>query len=483
MIRQELNVKLQQKLSPLQIQVIKMLEYPAIEMEERIREEMEANPALEEGRDKEEEENNDEYSNSEEDRGDEKVDLEEYAIDDDIPDYRLNINNYSPDEQPDSVPFSAGISFHEHLLAQLELSTTNSTIRHLAEYLVGNIDEDGYLRRSIEMMVDDLAFQVGITVPDSDMYKALEIVQDLEPAGVGARSLQECLMLQLDRKKSTNSIEHAKRIITSFFDQFSKKQFDVIGRRIGVEETELKLAIAEILKLNPKPGNAFANGSESLMERITPDFVVENDNGKLTITLNNSNIPELRVSQNYSNMVQDFMGNKTNQSREMKDAILFAKQKIDAARWFIDAIKQRNATLMKTMNAILCEQYNFFLSGDDSQLRPMRLRDIADKVGFDISTISRVSNSKYVQTEFGVFPLKYFFSETMMTNQGEEVSNKEIKQIIVQVIQEEDKAQPIADDALTDILKEKGYIIARRTVAKYREQLNIPVARLRKKRI
>ena len=264
MLKQELSVKLQQKLSPLQIQVIKMLEYPAIEMEERIREEMEANPALEEGRDSEDSEYDDEFSNKEDEKFDEKIDIEEYALDDDIPDYRLNINNYSPDEQADSVPFSAGISFHEHLIGQLELVQCTSTIRHLSEYLIGNIDEDGYLRRSIESMVDDLAFQVGITVPDSDMYLALEVVQDLEPAGVGARSLQECLMLQLNRKSSNVRVEHAKRIITSYFEQFSKKQFDVIGRRIGANDEDLKEAIAEILRLNPKPGNAFSNGSASL---------------------------------------------------------------------------------------------------------------------------------------------------------------------------------------------------------------------------
>jgi len=320
-----------------------------------------------------------------------------------------------------------------------------------------------------------------LSITDADMEKALLVVQNLDPSGVGARDLKECLLLQLRHKQATSSITLAERVIDRFFEPFSKKQYDLIARRLGLSDAEMKEVVAEIMKLNPKPGNAFSTPSEILLQQVTPDFIIENDNGRLSVILNNSNIPDLKVSKTYNNMVSDYVGNKENQNREMRDAILFAKQKIDAARWFIDAIKQRNVTLLKTMNAIVEEQYAFFLEGDDTKLRPMKLKDIADKVGFDVSTISRVSNSKYVQTEFGVFPLKYFFSETMQTASGEEVSNKEIKQIIVDVVSEEDKSNPIADDALTEILREKGYVIARRTVAKYREQLNIPVARLRKK--
>ena len=479
MLKQQLNIKLQQKLSPLQIQMIKMLEYPAVELEERIREEMEANPALDEGKEtntdeSEEHENNEEIADG--------FDLEEYAADDDIPDYKLQTHNYSADDKPSSVPISGQTTFHEYLTNQLELCEADTQTRQLALYLIGNIDDDGYLRRDIESMVDDLAFQLGLSVSDQQMNKALEVVHQLDPSGVGARNLQECLLLQLRHRKSTPTILRAQRVIDRFFEQFSKKQFDSIARRLGLTDDEMEQVVAEIMKLNPKPGNAFSTAAEILSDQITPDFIVENDNGRLTVSLNNANVPDLRVSETYNNMVSDYVSNKENQSRELRDAIVFAKQKIDAARWFIDAIKQRNVTLLKTMNAIIQEQYAFFIEGDDTKLRPMKLKDIADKIGFDVSTISRVSNSKYVQTEFGIFPLKYFFSETMQTASGEEVSNKEIKQIIINVISEEDKANPIADDALTELLREKGYLIARRTVAKYREQLNIPVARLRRKK-
>ena len=480
MLKQQLNIKLQQKLSPLQIQVIKMLEYPTVELEERIREEMEANPALDEGREETVSEEND-FDSGGDDDFDTDFDLTEYAMDDDIPDYKLQTNNHSVDDKEVSMPLSGQTTFHEYLTSQLELCEADTKTRQLAQYLIGNIDDDGYLRREIEAMVDDLAFQFGLSITDAEMQKALVVVQNLDPSGVGARDLKECLLLQLRHKQATSSITLAERVIDRFFEPFSKKQYDLIARRLGLSDAEMKEVVAEIMKLNPKPGNAFSTPSEILLQQVTPDFIIENDNGRLSVILNNSNIPDLKVSKTYNNMVSDYVGNKENQNREMRDAILFAKQKIDAARWFIDAIKQRNVTLLKTMNAIVEEQYAFFLEGDDTKLRPMKLKDIADKVGFDVSTISRVSNSKYVQTEFGVFPLKYFFSETMQTASGEEVSNKEIKQIIVDVVSEEDKSNPIADDALTEILREKGYVIARRTVAKYREQLNIPVARLRKK--
>lgn len=490
MLKQELNLKLQQKLSPMQIQVIKMLEYPTIEMEERIREEMEINPALEEGKDdlsdnldelEAERMHTDEEGNE---LSREDFEITEYASDDDIPDYKLFTNNVSPGEPfPETIPLSSGISFHEHLSSQLELIEVPTEKRQLAEYLIGNIDDDGYLRRSVESMVDDLAFQVGLLISEEEMFEALYVVQSLDPAGVGAQTLQECLLLQLERKNQTKNIKLASRIISKMFVQFTKKQFETIKNRLSLDNEQFREVLEEILKLNPKPGNAFSNGSETLSERIMPDFLIENENGRLIIHLNNLNIPDLRVSPAYNQMVQDFIGNKSNQNRENKDAILFAKQKIEAARWFIDAIKQRNSTLLSTMEAIVNAQAAFFLTGDEASLRPLKLQDIADVVGFDVSTISRVSNSKYVQTEFGIYALKFFFSETMMTSDGEKVSNKEIKQCIQSLIEEEDKSNPITDDVLTELLREQGYVIARRTVAKYREQLGISVARLRVKSI
>lgn len=481
MLNLQQNIKLQQKLSPLQIQVIKMLEYPAVEFEERIREEMEANPALEEGKDENSDTDDfDTASANETNDGISDV-YDDYDMDDDIPDYRLNINNGSPDDKHETIPFSGGISFHEHLEDQLKMSAADKKTQQLAQYLIGNIDEDGYLRRDLESMIDDLAFQAGISVSEEEMQNALTVVQGLDPAGIGARNLQECLSLQLHQKEPTLCIKTATRVIDDFFEPFSKKQYDLIAKRMNLSDEQMRNAIEEIVKLNPKPGNAFANPAETLIQRVTPDFVVENDNGILSVHLNNGNLPELRVSPSYHHMVQEFMGNKKNQTQANKNALLFAKQKIDAAAWFIDAIKQRNTTLLQTMEAIVKAQYDFFLEGEEAKLKPMKLKDIADKIGYDVSTISRVSNSKYVQTEFGIFPLKYFFSESMMTDSGEEVSNKEIKQIIQEVIDTEDKNHPIADGDLTDLLQEKGYIIARRTVAKYREQLNLPVARLRKK--
>lgn len=484
-LKQRLDIKLQQKLTPLQIQVIKLLEYPTDELDMRVREELEANPALDEGNDQDDlqtEDNNDDYGNeAEKDDTNDDFDLSEFLNDDDeIPEYRLKANNRSDEDQQEAIPIAGGISFHENLISQLDLCEMPADIKPLAEYLIGNIDDDGYLRRDIESMLDDIAFQTGTYIEQDKMEKALNIVQSLDPAGVGARNLQECLMLQLKRIKETPDIINAKTIIEQYFVLFSKKQYENIIRRMNVSEDEVKRAISLILRLNPKPGNAFGGNTASVTVHITPDFYVANENGTLKVMLNNSNIPELRINPSYNNMVKDFVSNKNNQTRATKDALTFAKQKIDAARWFIDAIKQRNNTLLMTMNAIVKAQYEFFLDGDESKLRPMKLKDIAEKVGFDISTISRVSNSKYVQTDFGIFPLKYFFSESMKTDSGKEISNKEIKQIIQQVIEEENKQNPISDDAITDSLKEKGYIIARRTVAKYREQLRIPVARLRK---
>jgi RNA polymerase sigma-54 factor len=349
------------------------------------------------------------------------------------------------------------------------------------EYVIGNIDDEGYLRRTPEAMVDDIVFYAGVETTDQEMEQAVQYVRTLDPPGVGAFDLQDCLKLQLERKDYTKTVKSAHLIITDYFDEFSKKHFDKIQRGLSIDDETLKKIMAEIIHLNPKPGNAWSgNILEKSMSTIVPDFILENIEGQLIVSLNNANIPDLRVSSTYNEMFQDYTGNKKNQSREMKDAVMFVKQKIDSARWFIDAIKQRQQTLLTTMIAIVNFQREYFIEGDDTYLKPMILKDIADITGYDISTISRVSNSKYIQTEFGIFPVKYFFSESMTNDVGEEVSTREIKKILQDCVENENKQKPLNDDALVDVLKQKGYLIARRTVAKYREQLNIPVARMRK---
>ena len=479
MLKQQLQLKLQQRLSPAQIQVIKMLEIPTLELEERIRQEIEENPALEEGVEKSEDSDEQEDFNDDFDSND-TPDFEEYMADDDIPDYKLIANNSSRDDKHEDIPFSAGLTFHEFLSDQVGLLQLTDRERSLMDYIIGNIDEEGYLRRSPESMVDDIVFQAGVETTDEEMKRLVREVQQFDPAGVGAINLQECLILQLERREQTPDVINARKIITNFFEEFSKKHYDRIIRAMAITEVELKEALNQIVKLNPKPGNAWSgNVLEKTFSIIVPDFIIENDEGTLTVQLNNSNVPELRVSSTYNEMFRDFTSNKENQSREMKDAVMFAKQKIDAARWFIDAIKQRQQTLIATMTAIVNYQREFFIEGDETYLKPMVLKDIADITGYDISTISRVSSSKYAQTEFGIFPVKFFFSETMLNDSGEEISTREIKKIMLECIDEEDKRAPINDDKLAEVLKEKGYNIARRTVAKYREQLNIPVARLR----
>ena len=480
MLKQQLQQKLQQKLSPAQIQVIKMLEVPTLELEERIRQEIEENPALEEGAESNDNEFDDDFNNEDGGNNDD-FDIGDYVADDDIPDYKLKANNTSKDDKHEDIPFSAGMTFHENLMDQLGLLQLSEHDHQLAEYVIGNIDEEGYLRRTPESMVDDIVFQSGIQTTDDEMYRIVSLIQKFDPAGVGATTLQECLVLQLERKTQTTEIKQAIKIIVDYFEEFSKKHYDKITKAINIDEEQLKRIIAEIVKLNPKPGNSWGgNILEKSMSTIVPDFILENDENQLTVHLNNSNIPELRVNNTYNEMFQDYASNKKNQTREMKDAVMFVKQKIDAARWFIDAIKQRQQTLLTTMIAIVNFQREFFIEGDDTYLRPMILKDIADITGYDISTISRVSNSKYIQTEFGIFPVKYFFSESMTNDSGEEVSTREIKKILQDCIDNEDKRKPLNDDALAEVLKEKGYLIARRTVAKYREQLNIAVARLRK---
>lgn len=480
MLKQSLEQKLQQKLSPAQIQVIKMLEVPTLELEERIRQELEENPALEEGRETSDDDS--EFDEGIDDGGNnDDMDLDDYLPDDDIPDYKLKVNNTSPDDKREDIPFSVGMTFHEFLIEQLGLQTITEHERSLAEYVIGNIDEEGYLRRPLESMVDDIVFHAGVHTTDEEMARVVRLVQEFDPAGVGATDLRECLILQLSRKSDSDKVKNARVILEKYFEEFTRKHFEKIAKNLNISEAELKEALTEISKLNPKPGNGWGgNVLEKSMSTIVPDFLVENDSGVLTVQLNNSNIPELRVSNTYNELFKTYSERKPGKNNGLKDAVTFAKQKIDSARWFIDAIRQRHQTLLTTMRAIVDFQREFFTEGDEMFMKPMILKDIADVTGFDISTISRVSNSKFVQTEFGVFPLKYFFSESMTNDSGEEVSTREIKKILADCIDQEDKKKPLNDDALVDVLKSKGYLIARRTVAKYREQLNIPVARLRK---
>ena len=476
MLTQHLHQKTLQKLSPQQIQFIKLLEVPSVELEERVKKELEENPALEEGREIEENDlHTEDFSEKNED---EDFSIEDYDSDDDIPDYKLSINNHSADSEQNNIPVSLGVSFHEHLIDQLRLQNLSSEDRFLAEYIIGNIDDEGYLKRTPEDVSDDILFQTSKQIEPEKIIEILEIIQEFDPAGVGARNLQECLLLQLKRKNENEFVDVAEKVITECFDEFSKKHYDKILKKLNIDEETLKKAIAEITKLNPKPGNAWGNIWEKNMAEITPDFILENVDGELFLHLNNDNIPDLRVSKMYSSMMQKY-ANK-NESGQTKEAAQFVKQKLDSAKWFIDAIKQRQMTLLTTMNAIIQFQKEYFLTGDDSLLKPMIMKDIATATGYDISTISRVSNSKYIETDFGIFPLKHFFTEAAQTNNGEEITTREIKNILAEQIANENKQRPFTDDELSEMLKKKGFTVARRTVAKYREQLNIPVARLRK---
>ena len=476
MLNQRLQQKLVQKLSPQQIQMIKLLEIPTMQLEERIKEELEENPALEEGRDKIDD-SDDHNAQSEENRDNTDLSIDEYLSSDDTPLYKLSAKNFGKDEQKTEIPFSVGTSFHDQLETQLGLRNINDRQRMLAEYLIGNIDDDGYLRRKLEAVADDMAFSLGIETDEDELEEVLKIIQEFDPPGVGARDLKECLLLQLNQKEDTPEIKLAKSILIYHFDEFTKKHYDKIMSRLGTTEEQLKEAMDEILKLNPRPGGSFQ--SDKVAEHIIPDFLLENKDGTLQLSLNSRNVPELRVSRMYSDMLDAYSKNKAD--KQNKEAVSFVKQKLDSAKWFIDAIKQRQNTLMHTMEAIVDYQKEYFLSGgDEALLNPMILKDIADEIGLDISTVSRVANSKYVQTPFGIYPLKFFFSEGLQTDSGEEVSTREIKKILQECVDNESKRKPLTDDELAAILQEKGYQIARRTVAKYREQLNIPVARLRK---
>ncbi|MFP4025738.1 MAG: RNA polymerase factor sigma-54 [Thiohalospira sp.] len=484
MLKQSLQQKLLQKLSPQQIQMIKLLEIPTIQLEQRIKKELEENPVLEEGKDDEELKNDVDEDISEDnlENDPDEFSLEDYINDEDIPSYKLASHNYSKDDKKEEIPFSVGTSFHEYLQHQIGLRNLSEKEEVLALYLIGNIDDDGYVRRKIEAIVNDLAFSQNIETNEDELLEVLKIVQDLEPTGVGARSLQECLLLQIESKnQEIPEIALARKILKYYFQEFTKKHYEKIITRLNISEEELKNAINEILKLNPKPGSSYSESQSQAIQTIVPDFILDNKDGELQLSLNARNVPELKLNSTYTEMLEGYaLKSKDQKTKNDKEAISFVKQKLDSAKWFIDAIKQRQNTLLLTMNAIIEYQYNYFLEGDESKLKPMILKDIAERTGLDISTISRVANSKYVQTNFGIFPLKYFFSEGLQTESGEEVSSREIKSILKECIANEEKKKPLTDDKLTNILKEKGYRIARRTVAKYREQLNIPVARLRK---
>lgn len=482
-LKQQLQQKQQQRLSPLQMQVIKLTELPNLELEERIKQELVDNPALEEGPDSSEMDQDPldqtDYDESSEPITQEDIALGDYLTEDDMPDYRLS-NNSGTIANKEDIPFSSAESLHESLIEQLHLTDLDKESTKIAEYIIGNIDESGYLDRPLSAISDDLLFQQNMDVSLSDLERILHVIQSFDPAGVGAKNLQECLLLQLRRMPQSKIVDQSIVVLEKYFDDFSKRHFDKIKRSLGIDDDDLKLVVQLITTLNPKPGNNWGDALSQTMNTVIPDFIVESYNGEVYMSLNNRNIPELRVSRGYSEILKGYSDNKKSMTAEAKNAALFVKQKLDSARWFIDAIKQRQETLQRTMQAIVDLQYDFFLTGDETMLRPMILKDVAERAGYDISTISRVSNSKYVQTNFGVYPLKYFFSESMQNDSGEEVSSREIKAILRECIENEDNKKPLTDDKLTDILKEKGYVIARRTVAKYREQMNIPVARLRK---
>jgi len=479
MLKQSLSQKLLQKLSPQQIQLMKLLQVPTMELEQRIKEEIEENPALEEGRE-EREDVQDDFDDAEVTDAEADFDINDY-LDSDLPQYKTSVNNYSADDDEKAIPLSGGMSFHEVLTSQLGLRNLSEKESVIADTIIGNIDDDGYLRREIIAMVDDIAFGQNTTVSENEIEDVLFVIQDFEPAGVGARDLRECLLLQLERKHHGDiSVYTAKKIIETSFEEFTKKHYEKIKKKFEIGDEDLKEAINEITKLNPKPGNSLKQSTNTNnFQQIIPDFILTEQDGELQLTLNGRNAPQLRVSKTYETMLRNYSeGVKATKSD--KDAVMFVRQKLDSAKWFIDAIKQRQNTLLLTMNTILDFQKEFFLSGDETDLKPMILKDIAEIVQMDISTISRVANSKYISTPFGTFKLKYFFSESLSTTSGEEVSTREVKKILQDAVDAEEKRKPLTDQKLAELLKEKGYNIARRTVAKYREQLNIPVARLRK---
>ena len=481
MLNQKLQLKLSQKLSPQQIQLMKLIQLSTLEFEQKLSTEIEENPALDtinENIDSENDEFEVEDNLEKDEFMDDEIDISDYLSDDDIPDYNLKSNNY-PEENENAIPFASGTSFNQFLKNQLHSFSFDEEDLKIAEFIVGSLDQFGYLRRELIDISDDLAFSLGIDAHENRIQKILDKVYLLDPAGVGAKNLQECLILQLKRKKLTKNISNAIKITEDLFDEFSKRHFDKIKAKLNISDNDLKDCISEIEKLNPKPGGAY-NENTKINSSIVPDFTIEIVDGEIKLKLNSRNAPDLYISQEYKNMLSGFSESKE-KTKSQKDAVLFIKQKLDSAKWFIEAIKQRNQTLIMTMSAIVNFQKEYFLSGDEKKIRPMILKDIAEEITMDISTISRVANSKYVDTPYGIKLIKSFFSEGIKNSKGENISTIEVKKTLENIIDNEDKKKPLTDDQLTKLLNNEGYPIARRTVAKYREMIGVPVARLRKK--
>lgn len=478
MLKQQLQIKLSQKLSPQQIKLMKLIQLSTLDLEQKIEAEMGENPALENGVEavKSDNQENDFEENTKIET--DEIDIDQYLSDDEIPSYRLYSNNYSSDDEERTAPLNGGISFHQSLLQQMGNLILNEDEMLIAEFLIGSIDDSGYIRRSNDELIDDLAFTQNIFTDKKQLDKVIRSVQSLDPPGVGARSLKECLQLQLEKKKKDRpEVVHALKIIKEEFDHFSHKHYEKLQDRVGITQEQLKKALELIARLNPKPGGALSITIQNT--HVVPDFILTLEDGRIEVKLNRRNAPQLKVSKAYKDMLEGYQeGDK--KSKTQQDAVQFIKQKLDAAKWFIDAIQQRHQTLTLTINAIAAHQKEYFLSGDERKLKPMILKDIADKIDMDISTISRVANSKYIDTPYGVKLLKTFFSEGLKNEEGEDVSSIEIKNILSQLIEEENKKKPLTDEILSKLMKKKGYIVARRTIAKYREQLDIPVARLRK---
>ena len=469
MLKQELGLKQVQKLSPLQIQTIKLIELPIQDLEQRIRKELEENPVLD-----------DETPESKDEDGEEQpreVSLSDIKEDDSIPDYKLRVNNYGKDERPEYNTFSVKESFTQSLMEQLGFRNLSEHQHDIAAFIIGSLDEDGYLRRDIDSLVDDLAFRMNIETTPEEVEKMLHIIQEFDPPGIGARDLRECLLIQLKGLKQTPDVINAQRILTDWFQEFSNKHFQKIMTRLNLSQDEMKAAMARIVKLNPSPGGQIDDSYNDQAQQIVPDFILSLENGELKLTMPRFSFLDIRINKKYADLLMDAANSS---ERQKKEAATFVKQKMDSAKWFVEALKQRHNTLLSTMQAIIDYQHDYFMDGDESHLKPMVLKDIASKTGFDISTISRVVNSKYIETHFGIFPLKYFFSEGLENQQGEEVSTRELKKVLQDFVDKEDKHKPLTDDELVTLMNEKGYKVARRTIAKYRDQLNIPKARLRK---
>ena len=468
MLKQGLELKQTQKLSPLQIQTIKLIELPTQELEQRIRKELEENPVLDE---------NVSNENNEEEEAPREVSLSDYKDDDPIPGYKLRVNNYGKDERPQYNTFTVKESFTQSLMDQLGFRNLTEHQRAVASFIIGSLDDDGYLRRDPESLVDDLAFRAGIETTEEEVAQMLKVIQDFDPPGVGARDLRECLLLQLDRLKPTPELTLAKKILTVFYPDFASNHFQKIISRLGISEEEMKTAMAKILKLNPSPGGQIDDSYSEQAQQIVPDFVLTIENGELKLTMPRFSIPELKVNRKYADILLEAANSS---ERGKKEAAAFVKKKLDSAKWFVEAVKQRHNTLESTMQAIIDYQHDYFMDGDESYLKPMVLKDIAERTGFDISTISRVVNSKYIETPFGIYSLKYFFSEGLENQDGEEVSTRELKKALQECVDAEDKRKPLTDDQLVEEMTRRGYKVARRTIAKYRDQLNIPKARMRR---